>query len=240
MIDNLPDSWQEIEIKAVNLCASPDLIVYENNPCETMAGVIATSEEDLSGIVAGWKVVITDVVYSNYPQIGVPKTINVYAREDGTVGPFAFIISFTVLISAGPTVTLTPNPVQVGTFDEAWDRVELKFEYGCGKEHLQVFSNPLQDCLAVSEVDIIDIGATDATATWPAVTPTPSANYDWELYLGSPAGSLIDSGFGYWNPGTLVLGLIGLTTATHYWFRVRSNCGLGEFSIWADAEFDTI
>lgn len=239
VISGLSDLWQEVEIKAVNLCGSDDFFTHINNPCETMAGIIAHAEEDSSGIVPGWKVVITDVVYSNWPAFGVNKTIDVSAREYGTMGAFSPIVTFDLVVNAGYVVTLTPNPVEVGIFDSDWERVELKLEYGCEKEFIQVFSNPLADCVAVSEVDVIDITETTADATWPAVSPTPSGFYDWELRDGI-TNLVIDSGTGYWNPGTLVLALTGMISGHLYRFRVRCNCGDDSYSVWADTFFQTI
>lgn len=237
VIGPLSDDWQEVEIKAVNSCGSDDFLTHINNPCETMTGIIATViREDPP---EDWALNITDVVYSNWPAFGVTKTITVSFREYGSVGAYTVMGTFDLVVDPSHAVTLIPDPVYVGTFNETWDRVEVKLEYGCGKEIVQIFSNPWASCLAVSSVEVLDITSTTADAVWPAVVPTPAGFYDWEL-KDVVTNTNIDSGTGYWNPGTLVLGLTGMTTGRLYQFRVRSNCGDGNYSIWATVLFNAL
>jgi hypothetical protein len=241
VIGPLSDAWQEVEIKVVNACGSDDYVTNINNPCETMAGVIATAvEEDPP---EEWALHITDVVYSNWPSIGSHALVISY-REYGSGSGWTSAGTFNLTIAAGHVVTLLPSgQFYVGSFPGVavtWERVEIKIEYGCDKVLYQVFSNPWADCIAVTEIEIVDITSTTADATWPAVSPAPSGLYDWELYTGSFGGTLVDSGLGYWNPGSLVLGLFSLTPNTHYYFRVRGNCNGDGYSSWAEAEFDTL
>lgn len=93
-------------------------------------------------------------------------------------------------------------------------------------------------CEAPTNLLVDNITDTEAGMEWTRVLPTPAGFYDWELY--NDAMLLIDSG-NTWNPGmTILLALTGLDPDTHYNFRVRSNCGEGEFSEWVTEDFTTL
>lgn len=236
IIAGLDPAWQAIELKAVNGCGSDDLDLIIFNPCETMAGIIGTTFN--SGPVTTWTVSITDVIYSNWPPFGVTKTIDVEYREYGGAGIFISAGSFDVTVAAGYVVTLVPDPFEITGLPDIWEKVEVKFSYGCEKQFTEVFVNP-SGCKPVSVVTISDIEATGATASWPAVSPTPGCLYDWEL-RHAISDILIDGGTGYWNPGTLIISLTGLPSGSSLKFRVRANCCDDSYSSWTEKTFSTI
>jgi hypothetical protein len=235
LITGIPDSWRGVEIKTINRCNNAEFIANVDNPCETLSGLIA------SGIDEGatWGVEVTDVVYSLWPAFGVHKTLTVSYREYGSVGAYIAAGTIDIVVSAGFVVTMVPDPFVITGLSAAWEKVEVKVEYGdCDKEKIQVFSTPLATCTPVAEVFAGDITDTSATMSWERVIPTPTGLYDWELW-NSDNTVMLDSGTGYWNPGTLILGVFGLTAATNYNFRVRCNCGEDDYSTWTLKNFTT-
>lgn len=93
-------------------------------------------------------------------------------------------------------------------------------------------------CQPITGLIVYDITTGGATGQWNATTPTPPCLYDWEL-LAADGVTVVQSGIGYWNPGTLILGLFGLDPDTDYTLRVRANCCDGDYSTWSGTSFRT-
>ena len=235
VISGLDDSWGYIEIKAVNQCGGSAFFKSVYNPCQTLAGLTAvTTDGDTT-----WGVDITNVVYSTWPQFGVHKTLNIFYREYGSGSGWTAAGSIDVVVAAGFAVTITPNPKSIVGLDSDWEKVEIKVEYDCGRQLLQVFSNPLSGCSAVTVVTVQNVTDTDVDLNWPRVLPTPSGGYDWELWDYGMTG-MITSGNVNDPGGTLFLYIPGLTPNTHYNFRLRTVCDVGVFSSWTNQDFTTL
>ena len=95
-----------------------------------------------------------------------------------------------------------------------------------------VYIGEMPACVNVNAITVVNVGSTDAILGWTDGGNIPVATA-WEIEYGAPGftqgtvdGTIVAANV---NPFTLT----GLTAQTDYEFYVRSDCGGGEYSLWA-------
>src|SRR4030095_5615566 len=78
-----------------------------------------------------------------------------------------------------------------------------------------------------------DDGEADIEFTTPAVDP--GDGYEWQLYLASDLGTVIQSG----TSADKTISLTGLSEGTAYAFFIRSVCSPAVFSLYSEFDFST-
>jgi hypothetical protein len=233
----IDDNFDAIELKVVHDCGGEDFTTILYNPCERLVGIMGDTLDESPD----WGLNITDLVFSNWPAFGVTKTVTIYYKEHGAPGLPTLMGTFDIVVDPTYLVTMTPDPFYVGSFDPAWERVDIIAEYSdCGRSFTQVFANPLSGCAVTEEINIDSITADSIDLNWPRVLPTPLFGYDWELYEGPVAGVPVQSGNVTGPGGTLFLYIGGLTTGTAYTFRMRTFCAVASYSSWTEVPFSTL
>ncbi|MBK7885133.1 MAG: fibronectin type III domain-containing protein [Chitinophagaceae bacterium] len=190
-----------------------------------------------------------DDVFPDDLLIGEEYEIDVKANDTFCCSPVTFsIVSFneTYLESANINDDgILTIVVKADAPDE--DNVELvvyKAECPNGIFDTAIVRGNVEDgetdlCAAPTDLSVDEVTETTASLSWTRVLPTPAGLYDWELY--DDDNNLIASDTGVWNPGSTILIVInGLDANTHYDFRVRSNCGEGNYSTWVTDDFTTL
>ncbi|MEE9349787.1 MAG: fibronectin type III domain-containing protein [Flavobacteriaceae bacterium] len=94
-----------------------------------------------------------------------------------------------------------------------------------------VYFGEMPTCINVNGITINNVGSTDVIVTWADGGNIPVAA-EWQLEYGAPgftqgSGTIVDVNT------ALPYTLTGLNAQTDYEFYVRSNCGAGDFSLWA-------
>ncbi|MFC6096814.1 choice-of-anchor J domain-containing protein [Flavobacterium qiangtangense] len=92
-------------------------------------------------------------------------------------------------------------------------------------------------CFPASAVTGVVASATSANLSWTAPTTAPASGYQWEVRSSAAAGS---GATGLASSGTTGAGIVTATSSTltpntTYTLYVRSDCGAGDFSTWAQS-----
>lgn len=91
-------------------------------------------------------------------------------------------------------------------------------------------------CYAPENVTANNITIESAMFNWTAPNPDPPEGYEWEVRIEGDPGS---GGNGLISEGSVAQGQTSilvndLSTATEYYFYVRSNCGIDNYSVWTN------
>jgi len=106
-------------------------------------------------------------------------------------------------------------------------------------EMYTIVVNPEPSCLPPTPTATTSITPNSATLNWTASVSAPSGGYQWEVRTsgagGSGATGLVASGSV--GAGVITANVGGLSANSSYQVYVRSNCGSGDFSAWANTAF---
>ncbi len=138
-------------------------------------------------------------------------------------------VSATNYRSAVNNITVTAGTTYYIEWDDRWESVSSQFD----------FTFVPQTCFIPSGFTfLVPPTTTTASIGWTAPTSgTTPVGYDFEY---GPQGFTQGSGT-MLNPATNSVSLSSLTPSTVYSFYVRSNCGAGDYSLWAGPiNFNTV
>jgi len=127
--------------------------------------------------------------------------------------------------------TLTPNTTYT---------LHVRSDCGSGDfstwAQSSTFTTPLS-CFPATAVSGTATTPTSANLSWTAPTTVPSTGYQWEVRSSGAGGS---GAIGLADSGSTVAGIVTASSSllaanTTYRLYVRSNCGAGDFSTWAQS-----
>ncbi len=101
-----------------------------------------------------------------------------------------------------------------------------------------VYWEPVPTCFVPENTSVASIAANTADVTWTAPTPAPANGYDvyYSTVNTAPTASTVLDATNSVSVGAGITTatIPGLTPATTYYVWVRSNCGAGDLSAWAE------
>lgn len=128
------------------------------------------------------------------------------------------------------TLTLPSGAGNIGTLYVAF---KFHSEYGYNLYLDNVVIKPTPTCSEPTLLTSSSITSTDGSISWTAPSSAPSSGYDYYLSTSSTAPISSTTPTGSVGAGVTSVSLTSLSSATQYYFWVRSNCGSSSYSTWA-------
>jgi hypothetical protein len=128
------------------------------------------------------------------------------------------------------TLTL---PSGAGNISTLYVAFKFHSEYGYNLYLDNVVIKPTPTCSEPTSLTSSSITSTEGNISWTAPSSAPSSGYDYYLSTSSTAPTSLTTPTGSVSTGVTSVSLTGLSSATQYYFWVRSNCGSSSYSTWS-------
>ena len=136
------------------------------------------------------------------------------------------------------TLTLPSGAGNIGTLYVAF---KFHSEYGYNLYLDNVVIKPTPTCSGPTSLTSSSITSTGGNISWAAPSSAPSSGYDYYLSTSTTAPTSLTTPTGSVSAGVTLVSLTSLSSATQYYFWVRSNCGSSSYSTWSgSATFTTL
>jgi hypothetical protein len=136
------------------------------------------------------------------------------------------------------TLTL---PSGAGNISTLYVAFKFHSEYGYNLYLDNVVIKPTPTCSEPTLLVSSSITSTGGNISWTAPSSAPSSGYDYYLSTSSTTPTSLTTPTSSVNAGVTSVSLTSLSSATQYYFWVRSNCGSSSYSTWSgSATFTTL
>eukprot|EP01035_Chromulina_nebulosa_P021671 gene21671-28043_t len=142
-----------------------------------------------------------------------------------------------ILLADHNNIKTTPNTFSLNFTVTAGGTYFLGFEgyAGANNGYLQIddVSLLVSTCFAPTALTASQIQANAANISWTAPASSPSGGYEYYYSTSATTPTATTTPKGTTASGTVLASLLGLNSATTYYYWVRSSCGGSDFSEWS-------